>query len=499
MSPTSATLSHYQLFIDGAWTDPASGAWFDTVEPYSGQVWARIPRGSAADADRAVRAAHAAYTTGPWPALTATQRAALLRKLAGLIEANADHLGRVEQRDNGKLITEVRGQVMNIAQWFYYYAGLADKIGGDVIPVNKPGVINYTRYEPLGVVVAITPWNSPLSLTAWKMAPALAAGNTIVIKPSEHASASILELAKLAEQAGIPKGVVNVVTGYGAEVGDPLVRHPLTRKIAFTGGDAGGQKVNEAAASGFKRVTLELGGKSPNIVFDDADLDQALKGVISGIFAAAGQTCMAGSRLLIQDSIHDEFVARLVELTRTARIGDPSLPETQLGPIATRQQWEHVMRMIETAKAEGARCVLGGHALSGDGYGQGQFVAPTIFTDVDNQMAIARQEVFGPVLSVIRFKDEEDALRLANDTEFGLAAAVWTQDLRRAMTCVEKIQAGTVWVNNYRTTSFTSPFGGYKRSGMGREGGVEAIKEYMQVKSVWITPSPRRDNPFVLG
>ncbi|WP_233233556.1 aldehyde dehydrogenase [Bordetella sp. LUAb4] len=499
MSSAGTTPTQYQLFIDGAWTDPAGGEWFDTVEPYSGEIWARIPRGKAADADRAIRAAHAAFTAGPWPALTATQRATLLRKLAGLIEDNADHLGRVEQRDNGKLITEVRGQVLNIAQWFYYYAGLADKVGGDVIPVNKPGVINYTRFEPLGVVVAITPWNSPLSLTAWKMAPALAAGNTIVIKPSEHASASILELARLAEQAGIPKGVVNVVTGFGAEVGDPLVRHPLTRKIAFTGGNAGGQKVSEAAASDFKRVTLELGGKSPNIVFDDADQDQAVKGVIAGIFAAAGQTCMAGSRLLLQDSIHDAFVERLVALTREAHIGDPSLPETQLGPIATRQQWDHVMRMINVAKDEGARCVLGGHALQGEGYGQGQFVAPTIFTDVNNQMAIARQEVFGPVLSVIRFKDEDEALQLANDTEFGLAAAVWTQDLRRAMHCVEKIQAGTVWVNNYRSTSFASPFGGYKRSGTGREGGVDAIKEYMQVKSVWITPSPRRDNPFVLG
>lgn len=499
MNTTQQSPASYQLYIDGEWTDPASGEWFDTVEPYSGTVWARISRGTAADADRAVQAAHAAYTGGAWPEYTATQRATLLRKLAALIEENADHLGRIEQRDNGKLITEVRGQVLNIAQWFYYYAGLADKVGGDVIPVNKPGVFNYTKYEPLGVVVAITPWNSPLSLTAWKMAPALAAGNTIVIKPSEHASASILELARLAGQAGFPKGVVNVVTGFGAEVGDPLVRHPLTRKIAFTGGDAGGQKVNEAAASSFKRVTLELGGKSPNVVFDDADQDQALKGVISGIFAAAGQTCMAGSRLLVQDSIHDEFVARLVDVARQARIGDPSLPDTQVGPIATRDQWERVMRMIEMAKADGATCVLGGHALSGEGYGQGQFVAPTVFTGVENDMRIARQEIFGPVLSVIRFRDEDDAIRLANDTEYGLAAAVWTQDLRRALKCVDKIQAGTVWVNNYRTTSFTSPFGGYKRSGMGREGGVEAIKEYMQVKSVWITPSPRRDNPFVLG
>lgn len=495
----TGTLPAYQLYIGGQWCDPASAQWFDTVEPYSGQVWARIARGTEQDADRAVRAAHAAFTSGPWPEMTATQRAALLRKLAGLIEQNADFLGRVEQRDNGKLIAEVRGQVMNIAQWFYYYAGLADKVGGDVIPVNKPGVFNYTKYEPLGVVVAITPWNSPLSLTAWKMAPALAAGNTIVLKPSEHASASILELARLAEAAGIPPGVVNVVTGFGAEVGDPLVRHPLTRKIAFTGGDLGGQRVNEAAASGFKRVTLELGGKSPNIVFDDSDQDQALKGVVAGIFAAAGQTCMAGSRLLVQDSIHDAFVEKLVALSQTVRIGDPSLPETQLGPIATRDQWERVMRMIDMAKADGATCALGGHALQGEGYGQGQFVAPTIFTGVTNDMRIARQEVFGPVLSVIRFHDEDEAIRLANDTDFGLAAAVWTQDLRRAMKCVDKIQAGTVWVNNYRTTSFTSPFGGYKRSGMGREGGVEAMKEYMQVKSVWITPSPNRANPFVLG
>jgi acyl-CoA reductase-like NAD-dependent aldehyde dehydrogenase len=499
MNSNSSNLPQYQIYIDGAWRDPSTKQWFETVEPFSGKVWAHIARASAADAELAVQAAHTAYVSGPWPEMTATQRATLLRKLAGLIEENADHLGRVEQRDNGKLITEVRGQVLNIAQWFYYYAGLADKIGGEVIPVNKQGVFNYTKYEPLGVVVAITPWNSPLSLTAWKMAPALAAGNTIILKPSEHASASILELVKLTEQAGFPKGVVNVVTGFGAEVGEPLVRHPLTQKIAFTGGDVGGQKVNEAAASGLKRVTLELGGKSPNIVFDDADLDQALKGVVSGIFAAAGQTCMAGSRLLIQDSIHDQFVEKLIAMVKQAKIGDPSLPDTQFGPIATPDQWKKIMQMIEMAKAEGAKCVLGGHALHGEGFGQGQFIAPTIFTDVHNNMRIAREEVFGPVLTVIRFKDENEAIRLANDTDFGLAAGIWTQDLRRAMKCVDKVQAGTVWVNNYRTTSFTSPFGGYKRSGLGREGGVEAIKEYMQVKSVWITPSPKRDNPFVLG
>lgn len=492
-------MERYKLFIDGAWCDPSTGDWFATEEPYSGESWALIPRASAEDANRAVEAAHRAFLAPEWANLTATQRGALLRKFAALIEANAERLGAVEQRDNGKLMTEVAGQVRNVAQWFYYYAGLSDKVSGAVVPINKADVLNFTKYEPLGVVIAITPWNSPLSLTAWKMAPALAAGNTIVIKPSEFASASLFEFARLADEAGIPKGVVNVVSGYGAEVGEALVRHPLTAKVAFTGGEIGGQRVNEAAASGFKKVTLELGGKSPNIVFDDADLDQALKGAIAGIFAASGQTCMAGSRLLLQDTIHDAFVECLVEAVGEAKVGDPAAPDTQIGPIATRPQWEKILKMIEMAKAEGATLALGGHALSGPGYGQGQFIAPTIFTDVRNDMRIAQEEVFGPVLSVLKFTDEDDALRIANDVQFGLAAAVWTKDLHRALHCVDRLRAGTVWVNNYRSTSFATPFGGYKRSGIGREGGVEAIKEYLQTKSVWITTRPNRANPFVLG
>ncbi|MGA0563163.1 aldehyde dehydrogenase [Ancylobacter sp. VNQ12] len=492
-------MERYQLFIGGEWCDPSTSEWFETEEPFSGKVWAQIPRGVQADADRAVEAAHRAFLSPEWADMTATQRGALLRKLAGLIEANAEALGAVEQRDNGKLMAEVAGQVRNVAQWFYFYAGLADKVAGAVVPINKADVFNYTKYEPLGVVVAITPWNSPLSLTAWKMAPALAAGNTLVIKPSEFASASLFELARLTEKAGFPRGVVNVVTGYGHEVGEPLVRHPLTAKIAFTGGDAGGQRVNEAAAPGLKKVTLELGGKSPNIVFDDADLDQAVKGVIAGIFAASGQTCMAGSRLLVQDTVHDEVVARLVAMVGEAKIGDPAASDTQIGPIATRPQWEKILRMIEMAKREGATLALGGHALSGPGYGQGQFVAPTIFTNVRNDMRIAQEEVFGPVLAVLKFRDEEEALRIANDVPFGLAAAVWTRDLHRALHCVDRLKAGTVWVNNYRSTSFATPFGGYKRSGLGREGGVEAIKEYLQTKSVWITTRPNRANPFLLG
>ena len=487
------------MFIGGEWVEASGGEWFETSEPFSGTVWARLPRGRAADAERAVEAAQRAFLAPSWSGLSATRRGELLRHLAQLIERDAEHLGSIEQRDNGKLIAEVSGQVKGVAQWFYYYAGLADKVGGDVVPINKADVFSYTRLEPLGVCVAITPWNSPLALTAWKLAPALAAGNTVVVKPSEYTSASLLELAALAAEAGFPPGVINVVTGYGPEVGEPLVTHPLTAKVAFTGGESGGRKINELAASSFKKVTLELGGKSPNIVFADADLEQALKGAIAGIFSAAGQTCMAGSRLLLHTSIHDRFVDRLIAILGEARIGDPSLAETQIGPIATRLQWEKILSMIAAAKAEGATCRLGGHALSGPGYGQGQFIAPTIFTDVRNDMNIARQEVFGPVLCVLRFSDDDEALALANDSEFGLAAGVWTRDLHRALYCVDRLKAGTVWVNNYRATSFTMPFGGYKSSGIGREGGVEAIKDYLQVKSVWISTQPNRSNPFILG
>ncbi|WP_151447478.1 aldehyde dehydrogenase [Lacisediminimonas profundi] len=492
-------MQRYQIYIDGKWSDPSSGSWFETTEPYSGKAWAEIPRATEADADAAVRAAHRAFLSEAWSGLTATARGALLRRLAGLIERDAERLGAIEQRDNGKLIAEVAPQVRGIAQWFYYYAGLADKVGGSVVPMPRNDVFNYTKYEPLGVVVAITPWNSPMALTAWKMAPALAAGNTIVIKPSEFTSASLLELAALCEEAGFPPGVVNVVTGYGAEVGDPLVRHPLVAKIAFTGGEAGGRMVNQIAAADFKKVTLELGGKSPNIVFADANMDEAVKGAVAGVFAASGQTCLAGSRLLLQASIHDEFVEKLVALAKSARIGDPSQMDTQIGPIATRPQWEKILAMIAMAKEDGAHCALGGHALQGEGYGQGQFIAPTIFTGVTNDMRIAQQEVFGPVLSVLKFEDEDEAIRIANDVQYGLAAGVWTQDLHRAFYCVDRIRAGTIWVNNYRATSFATPFGGYKKSGIGREGGMEAIKEYLQVKSVWITTRPNRANPFIGG
>ncbi|MEK7438756.1 MAG: aldehyde dehydrogenase, partial [Pseudomonadota bacterium] len=383
-------------------------------------------------------------------------------------------------------------------QWYYYFGGLADKIQGAVIPLDKKGFFNFTRHEPYGVVAAISPWNSPLLLTTWKLAPALAAGNTVVIKPSEFTSASTLEFVKLFEEAGFPPGVVNVVTGFGKEVGPPLVEHPLVRKIAFTGSDATGRVINELAAKAFKRVSLELGGKSPNIVFADANIDDAVNGAVSGIFAATGQTCIAGSRLLLQESIHDVFVEKLLALARTARMGDPMSLDTQVGPVTTRPQYEKVLDYIDIAKQEGAKLLLGGGPATRPECGKGWFVEPTVFAGVNNKMRIAQEEVFGPVLSIIKFKDEAEALAIANDVRFGLGSGVWTSDIGRAIRMSERIQAGTVWVNTYRAVSYLSPFGGYKDSGLGRENGMDAVREYLQTKSVWINTGAVTGNPFVL-
>ena len=487
----------YRMYIDGQWADSSSGAVFPSDDPYRGEPWAEIPRGTAADADRAVRAAHRALTTGEWPRLTASRRGALLRRLGDLVSERSAVLAEVEVRDNGKLYAEMSAQTAYMAQWYHYYGGLADKIEGAVIPTDKADTFNYTRYEPIGVVVAIVPWNSPLLLTAWKLAPALAAGNTVVIKPSEYTSASVLEFMKLVEEAGFPPGVVNVVTGFGADVGGPLVEHPLVAKVAFTGSDATGQRVYEAAARGLKRVTMELGGKSPNIVFDDAEMENAVKGVISGIFAATGQTCIAGSRLLVQRRIHDQFLDRLVSFAKTARMGDPMQRDTQIGPITNQPQLEKVLHYIDVAKGEGATPVLGGGRATRPECGNGWFVEPTIFAGVHNRMRIAQEEVFGPVLAVIPFEDEDEAIAIGNDVVYGLAAGVWTQNMRRALLMADKLQAGTVWINTYRAVSYLSPFGGYKKSGIGRESGQDMIREYLQVKSVWISTATDVPNPFV--
>jgi aldehyde dehydrogenase (NAD+) len=485
------------MLIGGEWVDAAGGETFETENPYLGAAWALVPRATPEDVDHAVAAARKAFRAPSWSGLTATARGALLRRLADLIAAEADRLAEIETRDNGKLITEMRTQLRYIPQWYHYFGGLADKVEGRVIPIDKPGMFNFTREEPLGVVAAITPWNSPLMLATWKLAPALAAGNTVVWKPSEFSSVSALEFGKLFEKAGFPPGVVNIVTGFGGEIGERLVTHPQVAKIAFTGGDRTGQGVYELAARSIKPVTLELGGKSANIVFKDAALDNAVKGVVSGIFAATGQTCIAGSRALVHRSVQDEFIDKLVALGRTARMGDPLLDTTQVGPITTRPQYRKVLDYIDIAKGEGARAVLGGGPATRPECGNGWFVEPTVFADVKPDMRIAQEEVFGPVLSIIPFDDEEEAIQIANDTQYGLAAGVWSQNIRTVFTLAQRLEAGTVWINSYRATSYLSPFGGYKRSGIGRESGLTAIREYLQEKSVWIDTVGEVANPFV--
>jgi aldehyde dehydrogenase (NAD+) len=451
-----------------------------------------------ADVDAAVTAANDAFHGSAWAGLTASARGALLHRIGDLVAENADHLADLEVRDSGKLKVEMSHLMRYLPQWFYYFAGMADKVEGVVTPIDKPGMFHYVVHEPLGVVAAITPWNQPLLLAVWKIAPALAAGNTIVVKPSEHSSASTLALASLFEKAGVPAGVFNVVTGFGAEAGAPLVEHPLVARVAFTGSDFGGRRVYQSAASRLKRVSMELGGKSANIVFEDADIEDAVKGVVAGVFAATGQSCMAGSRLLVQRSIHDELVRRLVEFMDDVTVGDPLDPQTQIGPISTPQQLDKVLEYIEVAKGEGAVCVFGGKRTVPAGGEGGLYVEPTIFTNVHNGMRIAQEEVFGPVLCVIPFDTEQEAVEIANDTEYGLAAGVWTRDLERAVTLPKRLKAGTVWVNAYRVVSYLAPFGGFKASGLGRENGSKAIYEYLEAKSVFVNPKRGVPNPFLM-
>lgn len=488
----------YRNLVDGRAVAARSGSTLDSYDPFTGAPWAAIPRCTADDVTDAVAAASKAFRSPEWRGLTATARGKLLVRFAEILEEEGDRLAAIESRDNGKLIAEMRAQLRYLPEWYRYFGGLADKIEGAVLPIDKPAMHAFTRREPIGVIACITPWNSPLLLLGWKLAAALAAGNTAVIKPSEHASCSTLAFVELFERAGFPPGVVNTVTGLPGEAGEPLVAHPDVAKIAFTGGEPGGIAIYKAAAAQLKQVTLELGGKSPNIIFEDADLEKAVFGAVSGIFAASGQTCIAGSRLLVQRSVHDVVVERLVEIARMARIGDPSEIETQVGPITTRDQHAKVMAHIERAKADGAQCVLGGQRPLSGGLAQGWFVEPTIFTGVDNAMAIAREEVFGPVLVVMPFEDEEEAAAIANDSPYGLAAGVWTTDMARALRMSEHIQAGTIWVNTYRAVSFMAPFGGFKRSGIGRESGQAAIEEFLETKTVWIDMGSPVANPFII-
>jgi aldehyde dehydrogenase (NAD+) len=476
----------------------ASDVTFESFDPYTGKPWAVIPRCGRSEVEQAVSAAAGAFRSSEWRRMTASGRGRLLNKLADVIEARADGLAAIETRDNGKLIAEMQAQLRYVPEWYRYFGGLADKVEGAVLPIDKAGMFAYTRHEPVGVVLAIVPWNSPLMLLTWKLAPLLAAGNTVVIKPSEHASASTLAFAKLFAEAGFPAGVVNTVTGFPDEIGNALVTHPDVAKIAFTGGESGGLAVYASAAANLKAVTLELGGKSANIVFPDAQIENAVNGALSGIFAASGQTCIAGSRLLVHRKVHDNVVEEIVHLARSARLGNPSLPDTQVGPITTAAQRDKVLGYIGIAKAEGAQCVLGGGTPEAPDLAAGWFVKPTIFTGVRNQMRIAREEVFGPILSVIPFDEEEEAYAIANDSQYGLAAGLWTSDIGRVLRGSAALEAGTVWVNSYRSVSYMAPFGGYKRSGLGRENGREAIDAYLQTKTVWIDSVGKTANPFII-
>lgn len=486
-------IDQLELYVDGEFTAPSSGEWFPSENPATGEDVVSVPRGTSADVDRAVQAAHDAVFGGEWGQLTPTERGAYLSDLADVLEDRSDDHARYEVSENGKPIQGMKRQHRSIPDWFRYYAGLADKIHGDTISTSKGGMHVYTRKEPLGVVAAITPWNSPLMLATWKLAPALAAGNAVVLKPDEHTSWSAVAFADAVDEVGFPAGAVNVVTGYGNEVGQALTAHDVVDKVSFTGGTVTGAHVAKTAADALTPSTMELGGKSPHIVFPDADRGAAVDEAMWGIFAAAGQSCSAGSRLLLHEEIADDFVDQLVERTMNLRLGDPMEPSTDIGPLASESQVERVERYVDMAQEEGSTLRLGGERASG--HETDLYFEPTIFTDVDNSSRLAQEEVFGPVLAVIEFSDEAEAIDIANDVDFGLAAGLWTNDVNRAHRVSEQIRAGRIWINHYRNSDFTAPQGGFKDSGWGRENGVEGMEEFLTTKTVWLDIERNTDIP----
>lgn len=483
------------LFINNLFTE-SKGERFPSFDPATGREWATASDATAAEVDTAVNAAKDAMRNPEWRDMSQSQRGVLLGRLADLVARDADRLSRLEVQDNGKLLREMTALTNAVSVGMRYFAGMADKIEGTTIPVNKPDMLNLTLREPLGVIGIIVPWNSPLLLLNRAMAPCLAVGNAMVVKPSEHASASILALAELVAEAGFPEGVFNVVTGHGATTGEALVSHPGLAKIDFTGGPATGRIIARSAAENLVPSALELGGKSPHIVCEDADLDRAVNGVVSGIFAAGGQTCVAGSRCLVHESVYDEVLERLVARAAEIKIGAPLDEETQLGPLALWSQVEKVGQFAKEASADGARLVSGGGRP--DGFGDGWYVEPTIFADVTNNMSLAKDEIFGPVLGVMRYSDEEDMIAQANDTRFGLAAGIWTDDINRALRFMRRIEAGMVWINTYRSPSVMSPSGGFKDSGYGKHNGFAAISEFSRIKTVVIDYSGQTQDAFVM-
>jgi len=471
--------------IDGQWVEPSGGQWFDAIDPCTGAVVAAIAEGNAEDIDRAVRSARAAFETGPWSRFKPSERQAVLLKLADLVEAEFPDIALVDTLEMGRPITPSNNFVSMVTRALRHYAGMATAIHGQTMGNSSPvELLSYTLREPVGVVGAIIPWNGPVFCAAWKCAPALAAGCTVVMKPSEKGSLTPLRFGELCLEAGIPPGVVNVVTGHGA-VGAALAEHRDVDKLTFTGSCGTGQKIIAASAGTVKRVTMELGGKSPNIVFADADLDLAVPASAMAIFNNSGQVCSAGSRIYVERAIHDEFVARLVEFGKTLKIGHTLDPATQIGPIVSRGQFDRVCSYLDLGPREGVHVALGGAALGQGGFEAGFFVPPTVFGAVSQDMRVAREEIFGPVACVMPFDSFDEVIARANDTEFGLAAAVWTRDVTRAHQAVRRIRAGTVWVNHYGAMDPAVPFGGYKMSGYGREGGDEHIESYLQTKGVW--------------
>ncbi|HEV7750825.1 MAG TPA: aldehyde dehydrogenase [Baekduia sp.] len=496
MISSSDELTTYGLAIGGEQRPATGGATYEALNPFTGQAWARAPEAGREDVDRAVGAARGALD-GPWGAMTGADRAACMRRLAIVLAEEAEHLAAVETRGNGKLLRETLGQAKALADYYNYFAGMADKLEGASIPSHKPGYFLYTRREPVGVVGAIMAWNSPLMLLTWKLAPALAAGCTVVAKPSPYTPISTLEFARCVERAGFPPGVFNVVTGVAPELGQWLVSHPGVDKVTFTGSTQTGVAVGKAAMDNMTRVALELGGKSAQLVFPDADLDAAATGIVAGVFAATGQTCVAGSRLLVHRDVHDEVVDRLVTMATAIKLGDPMAPDSEMGPLANAAQLDKVSGLMDRARAEGATVAHGACVSASLG---GLFYEPTILTEVGPDMEIAREEVFGPVLSVLAFDTEDEAVALANSSEFGLAAGVWTESVRRAHRVAHRLQAGSVWVNTYRMVAPNAPFGGFKMSGIGRENGHEAVYEFTETKTIWVAldDAEARD-PFALG
>jgi aldehyde dehydrogenase (NAD+) len=473
-----------QLLINNEWRDASGGETMEVVNPATEEVIATVAAAGKDDVDAAVDAARAAFE-GPWGRMSARERGRLLSKLADRLMEKADEVARLETLHNGKPIFEARQiEIPAAAECLEYYAGWADKVTGETIPV-KGNYLTYTLREPLGVIGAIVPWNFPLLLAAWKVGPALATGNTVILKPAPDTPLTAIALGEIAVEVGLPPGVLNVLTGPGAEVGQALVAHPGIDKIAFTGGTATGKAIMRSAADTLKKITLELGGKSPNIVLADADLDAALRGATTGIFYGKGEVCAAGSRLLVDRSIKDQFMEKLAARAKKMVAGDPMDPKTRYGSLASKRQLETVQRYVDVAKKEGAALVAGGERAD-IGTGKGFFFQPTVFDKVTSEMTIAREEIFGPVLAVIEFADLDEAIARANESQYGLAAAVWTRDIKKAHHVARRLQAGTVWINTYNVYDTAAPFGGYKASGFGREMGSHALEHYTQLKSVWV-------------